>query len=285
MAALEESMVYSIGDAARLVGTNTNSLRRWEGEGLIQPRRTRGGHRLFDQADVERLRQINYLRRFAKINSAAIRLQMGAATRPRSGSALPVPDATLGSNLRARRRALKLSLAEISARSGLSISFLSSVERGQCGISLGNLFRLADAYGTTVPGLQGRTSSRGAEAANRRMRYVANRGRVVIEDLIASPRALEAQRIQIAPGGESEEPYRHPGEEFICVLAGQVTFWLDEREQYVLVAGDTLSFASTRVHSWRNESSEDATVLWVNAPVVHGPVGDTARQATGARPH
>jgi quercetin dioxygenase-like cupin family protein len=63
--------------------------------------------------------------------------------------------------------------------------------------------------------------------------------RVLIEDLIASPGALEAQRIEVQPGGGSGEAYTHPGEEFIYVLGGCLCFLIDEAEQYRLGEGDS----------------------------------------------
>ena len=101
-----------------------------------------------------------------------------------------------------------------------------------------------------------------------RPRFVAEHGLVVIEDLITRRGALEAQRIEIQPGGGSEEPYAHPGEEFIYVLAGQLAFWIDEREHYCLQAGDALCFFSTKLHRWRNDGDTPTTVLWINVPVV-----------------
>jgi quercetin dioxygenase-like cupin family protein len=152
----------------------------------------------------------------------------------------------------------------------LSISFLSAVERGQTSISLGNLFKLADIYGTTVPGLNpaSRREQRAMLHPGDRPRFVAEHGLVVIEDLITTPGALEAQRIEIQPGGGSDEPYAHPGEEFIYVLVGQLAFWIDECEHYCLRAGDSLCFSSTQLHRWRNDGDTPTTVLWINVPVV-----------------
>lgn len=274
MPAIRQAVVYSIGEAARLAGVSQAAVRRWEGEGLLRPRRTPGGHRLYEDADIARLRHITYLRRFAGINSAAIRLQLGRAPDGPTNADPADLDASLGPRLRARQRALGFSLADVSATSGLSISFLSSVERGRSGVSLDNLLRLAQAYATTIPGLQAGDLRQRATTPGR-LRHLANRGRVLIEDLIASPRALEAQRIEIAPGGESENAFIHRGEEFIYVLEGEVTLWLDEHELHVLHPGDALTFASTRAHSWRNEGPDRATVLWVNASVVfHSADGD-----------
>jgi mannose-6-phosphate isomerase-like protein (cupin superfamily) len=163
-----------------------------------------------------------------------------------------------------------LSLSEVAERSGLSTSFLSAVERGQSSISLGNLFKLADAYGTTVPGLnpEYRREQRHILHPQDRPRFVSSHGLVIIEDLITRSGAIEAQRIEVQPGGGSEEPYAHPGEEFIYVITGQLAFWIGDDEQYLLQAGDSLYFPSTHLHRWRNEGGVPTTVLWINVPVV-----------------
>jgi quercetin dioxygenase-like cupin family protein len=106
----------------------------------------------------------------------------------------------------------------------------------------------------------------------------------VIEDLIAAPGALEAQRIVVRPGGGSEGAYSHPGEEFVYVLAGELTFWLDERRRFLLTGGDSLAFRSTRPHRWRNDGAVPTTLLWINAPLVAAADGGAGgRDAVGRR--
>lgn len=276
---------HSIGEAARLTGVSRALLRLWERERLIQPARTPGGHRLYSGDDVRRLRQIARLRRMERLNVAAIRRELGpvAAAPPAAASE---PDPGPGARLRALRRERGWSLAKVARESGLSISFLSAVERGQSSISVGNLFKLANAYGTTVPGLNPDYQAEPGEGLllhpGDRPRYVAGSGRVVIEDLVTRPGALEAQRIEIHPGGGSEDAYTHPGEEFVYVLAGRLRFWLDERETYQLEAGDALTFRSTRPHRWLNDGDATAKVLWINVPVMEQESSVTARRV-GAR--
>ena len=277
-------LFHSIGETSRLTGVSRGMLRVWERERLINPRRTPGGHRLYSSNDVLRLRQIARLRRVDRLNMAAIRRELGTA----DGATTPPGSTTLsdlGKRLRALRTERHWSLTEVAEKSGLSVSFLSAVERGQSSISVASLFKLADAYGTTVPGLSPDYQShhRSLLHPRERPRYVAGRGLVVIEDLIASPGALEAQRIEIQPGGGSEEGYAHPGEEFIYILEGQLTFWIDESERYGLQTGDSLYFRSTRLHRWRNDGDTLTTVLWINVPVVElAPAGVAKRDA--ARP-
>jgi len=277
-------ILHPIGEAARLTGVSRGLIRLWERERLITPRRTPGGHRLYSSSDLKRLRQIARLRRMDRLNAAAIRRELGVPDEP-EGPPPPVPELDLGRRLRALRNARELSLATVAERVGLSVSFLSAVELGQSSIAIGNLFKLADAYGTTVPGLSAdyRTERRSVLHPEDRPRYVASQGAVIIEDLIASLGAIEAQRIEIQPNGGSEEPYAHPGEEFIYVLAGQLTFWLEERERYVLRAGDSLYFRSTQLHRWWNDASEPATVLWINVPLVEAGASDAGERAKARR--
>ena len=53
--------VFGISVAADLVGTGVQNLRAYEKAGLVDPRRTPGGTRLYSMADIERLRQITAL--------------------------------------------------------------------------------------------------------------------------------------------------------------------------------------------------------------------------------
>jgi MerR family transcriptional regulator, heat shock protein HspR len=50
--------VYGISIAADLVGTGAQNLRAYERAGLVEPRRTAGGTRLYSSDDVARMRRI-----------------------------------------------------------------------------------------------------------------------------------------------------------------------------------------------------------------------------------
>lgn len=51
--------LYSIGEVAALCNINPVTLRAWQRRyGLLKPKRSDGGHRLFDSADIERIREI-----------------------------------------------------------------------------------------------------------------------------------------------------------------------------------------------------------------------------------
>ncbi len=262
------AVLYSIAEVASLTELSPATVRAWERDGLIRPRRTAGGHRLYSDVDVDRLRRIRYLRHVARLNAAGVRRELGPAENPpvEANGGVTATDPNLGPRLRAARTEKGLALADAARTTGLSVSFLSAVELGQSGISLVNLFKLAELYGVTIASLQDghQNAPRRVLRPGGRPRYVVDDGRVTVEDLIDQAGKLRATMMEIAPGGESGDAYTHPGEEFVYVLAGQVAFWVDEDEYHELRAGESIHLFSTLLHRWRNIGETSASLLWVN---------------------
>jgi MerR family transcriptional regulator/heat shock protein HspR len=63
---------YMISVAADLVGMHPQTLRIYENKGLIRPKRTTGGTRLYSDADVERLKLIQRLTTELGLNLAGV---------------------------------------------------------------------------------------------------------------------------------------------------------------------------------------------------------------------
>jgi len=66
--------IYMISIAAELVGVHPQTLRQYEDKGLVRPKRTPGGTRLYSEADVERLRIIQRLTTEVGLNLAGVEL-------------------------------------------------------------------------------------------------------------------------------------------------------------------------------------------------------------------
>ncbi|HEX9045185.1 MAG TPA: MerR family transcriptional regulator, partial [Candidatus Limnocylindrales bacterium] len=244
-----------IEEAARLVGVSPSAIRLWERQELVAPRRTNGGTRRYDSADLDRLVAVRRWRHEG-LNAAAIRRLSPSA--PAAGAradrtARRASSPGIGARLKALRAARRLTLRTAAARSGLSVSFISSLERGLTGASLTALRRLVGVYGVTVGELgasvhEGRADVHRLVRGSERRVLEAAPG-VRIEDLFAGPTALESQLFVLAPGASSEGFYAHPGEEFMYVLAGSLGVWLAGTEEfYRLEQGDALTFPSTVEH-------------------------------------
>ncbi len=65
---------YMISVAADLVGMHPQTLRIYENKGLVRPKRTPGGTRLYSEADIERLQLIQRLTTELGLNLAGVEL-------------------------------------------------------------------------------------------------------------------------------------------------------------------------------------------------------------------
>ena len=69
---MDERPRYMISVAADLVGMHPQTLRIYENKGLIRPKRTNGGTRLYSDADIERLQLIQRLTNELGLNLAGV---------------------------------------------------------------------------------------------------------------------------------------------------------------------------------------------------------------------
>lgn len=262
--AAEGEPALRIGDVARLVGVSPSTLRAWERAGLVAPTRGEGRHRRYSHADVARLRRARTLREHGYGHRALLRVLSNEA---------PVDGEPVGAKLRALRTRRGLSLRRAAVAAGVSIAYLSLIERGQATPTVALLQRVAAAYGGTLLEFfdQGEGNERGhnghklVRAGERRR--LRGFDRVQMEDLVRFPdAALQVEIFIVEPGGGSGGGYAHEGEEAVFVLEGQLQMWLDESECYNLESGDTLYFRGTQTHRWHNPGATPTRLFWVNTP-------------------
>lgn len=263
----KSGLSFRISEVSKMLNVSSSTLRQWENAGLTHPRRTKNGYRTYTREEVERLKSVQHLRLEKNLNVDAIRHLMGrAARRPASngdGHARVVP---IGNKLRKLRRERSMTLSEAAGGTGLSVSFLSCLERGQVHASVATLQRLAVFYKTNVLSFFG-----GAEQSSKLVRPsqridLSSEPGVHLELLAFGDRAMEPHLFRLAPGTSSGGSYHHEGEEFIFVVSGSCDVWLDEVEHYRLGAGDSLYFSSSQTHRWSNLYKKPAVLLWINTP-------------------
>ena len=71
---MNDRPMYMISVAAELAGMHPQTLRAYENKGLVRPKRTPGGTRLYSDADVDRLRIIQRLTTELGVNLAGVEL-------------------------------------------------------------------------------------------------------------------------------------------------------------------------------------------------------------------
>ena len=70
----QDEPCYSISVAARMVNLHPQTLRKYEDEGLVLPRRSPGNIRLYSPDDVDRLHKINRLSTDLGVNLAGVHI-------------------------------------------------------------------------------------------------------------------------------------------------------------------------------------------------------------------
>jgi len=252
-----------IGDVARKVGVSPSVIRSWESLGLARPQRTESKYRLYTAEDVKLLKRARFLRKVRGLNAAAI-----VQLLKREGKVKPASNGkpgAIGAQLRQLRTRRGLSLAQVAQSIGISVGFLSALERSQMSGSVGTLRKLARFYKTNILDFfeAGGASSRRVRPAQRK---VLEAGDGVRMELLAwGDTVMEPHLFRVAPDAGSGESYSHEGEEFIYVLRGELEITVDG-EDYQLKTGDSFYFESTTPHRWRNPGQRQTLLLWVNTP-------------------
>src|ERR671931_39000 len=183
------------------------------------------------------------------------------------------PDATtevdVGERLRAIRRSRRATLRTIAARSGLSESFLSQVERGHSSASIASLRRIADALGVSMADLFGPDGVPGPRVLRRDERPALSFG-ILGRKMLLTPRPLHhlevfAGELEVS-GSTGPEPYAHgDSEELFVVISGNVQLELDG-ELFELERGDSIDYRSSTPHRVANVGQELAEVMWIISP-------------------
>ena len=259
-----DGQVYlKIGDVARLVGISPSAIRGRENFGLTRPRRTESKYRLYTNDDVRLLKKARYLRKVRGLNAPAIvqMLKREGAIKPLAAKA----NGSIGRRLRQLRTKRSLSLAEVAAAAGISVGFLSALERSQMTASIGTLRRLARYYRTNILDFfdPSESNTRLVRPAKRK---VLEAGPGVRMELLAwGNTVMEPHLFRVAPHAGSGESYAHEGEEFLFVLRGELLMEL-AGEEYHLKRGDSFYFESATPHHWKNPGRSETWLLWVNTP-------------------
>ena len=192
------------------------------------------------------------------------------------------PTASPGDHIRAVRKRIGLTLSELSARTGLAVSTLSKLEKGNVSLSYDKLMLLSKGLGVDMAELL--HDAPGARPApggsGRRVVHRAGEGQVVetqsyqqlylasellnkrFTPLIAEVHARSLEEF-VAEFGDL---IRHPGEEFAYVLEGEIEFRTELYAPTRLKAGDSIYFDSEMGHAYLKVSEGPCRILATCAP-------------------
>lgn len=184
--------------------------------------------------------------------------------RPKSKS-----DPKLGALIRKRRKQLELTLQALCDDAGLSVGYLSQVERGHATPSLGTLAQIARGLDVELEYFIAKPKPASAlSRAGARPQFSLDGSSIVYESIGADfPGAELSSYILHVPPGYASETVSHDGEEIIFLLDGQITQKLDG-QSFILQSGDSLHYSGATPHAWSNTSSTTVRILWTGTLAV-----------------
>ncbi|MEP2785037.1 MAG: XRE family transcriptional regulator [Pseudoruegeria sp.] len=177
----------------------------------------------------------------------------------------------LGAALRTRRKDLKRTMQSVADAAGLSVGFISQVERGLSAPSLSSLASIAKALDAEISHFMPQPSGaqQTTHSASRLAYSVAGSG-VSYERLSTTFGGSHLHSVIVhEPPGHRLEPISHDGEEMFYIIDGEITVEIEGTAE-VLGQGDSMHFDSRRVHSTWNHGSSTASILWCGTMDIFG---------------
>jgi transcriptional regulator with XRE-family HTH domain len=192
------------------------------------------------------------------------------------------PTPTPRDHIRSVRKRLGLTLSQVGERTGLAVSTLSKLEKGNVSLSYDKLMLLSKGLGVDMAELLHDTQgSRPAPSGGgRRVVHRAGDGQVVdtqsykqtylasellnkrFTPLIAEVRARTLDEFK----AEFGDLIRHPGEEFAFVIEGEVAFHSELYAPVILKVGDSIFFDSEMGHAYLKASEDTCRLVASCAP-------------------
>lgn len=170
---------------------------------------------------------------------------------------------SIGDAIRLRRKDLKLSMQTVADQAGLSVGFISQVERGLTAPSLGSLVSIAKVLELPLRSLLDQPQDSGEMTRqSARTAYQVPGAEMSYERLSTSFSGSVLHSVIVhEPPGYRAEPISHEGEEMFFILQGSITVEI-EGAVHVLNQGDSLHFDSRRTHSTWNHTDASSSILW-----------------------
>jgi transcriptional regulator with XRE-family HTH domain len=172
---------------------------------------------------------------------------------------------SVGERVRNYRRVRGLTLSDLSEATGLSSSMLSTIERGQTGISVASIHAIAQALDVSITSLFQSTGPGDPVVRCESQRREVTTGGAIRTLILADPETrLEFHVYDFAPGTASAaSPTVHNGMEYGVNLGGRIEVEIDG-QKHVLDEGDAIRYSTRSGHLMRNTGSVPARGVWVN---------------------
>lgn len=175
----------------------------------------------------------------------------------------------IGPKVRSLRKQAGLSLQQLAELSDVSAAAIHKIEQSGMVPTITTLLKVAGALGRPVSYFVNEEEASADPTVHTpsslaRPIYTSHTG-ITLEGITGAYGRfqLAGARATVIPGASSgDAPLKHPGEELVYVVEGQLEFAVDG-STYLLAAGDALHFRAIQPHSWRNPGDRETFALWM----------------------
>lgn len=174
----------------------------------------------------------------------------------------------LGKAIKQRRVSKGKALREIAELSGLSVSYLSQVERDAISPSLKSLARIAQALEAPIVSLFLNHDTSPGSVVRRGKRVKISLPDTDLRYELLSPNVsgrVEFLLLRVQEGKGQDKLITHEGEEHVFLIQGTLEVRVGER-QYTLKAGDSICFDSSFPHTFNNVGEGEVIGIIAAAP-------------------
>lgn len=174
-----------------------------------------------------------------------------------------------GSIIRRTRKAQNMTLEDLAEKTGLSLSFISQVERGITNPSINSLRKIALALNTPLSlFFEEGSSNNGPVVRKNERRVLVNTDSRLTYQLLSQDlnRRIEFLLTRLEVGSTSaESPMTHKGEEAALVLQGECRIQLGD-DKYDLKEGDSIYITENTPHKFTNTANVPLIIISAISP-------------------
>lgn len=177
----------------------------------------------------------------------------------------------LGQRVRDIRKARGWTLQDLGDKTGLAVSTISKMERGDISLTYDRFMRLAQGLGLDVGELFDTTPDsfeQGSVSVTRagtgpRHDTETYRYEMIAADLSGKHMVPMTGKVKAKSVTQFDALVSHVGEEFLYLLSGSLTVHIAGRDTISLAPGDSLYFDSSMGHAYLSAEEDDANILVV----------------------
>ena len=176
-----------------------------------------------------------------------------------------------GEKLRLVREHKGYTLKVVAQKAGVSESLVSQIERNHVSPAIDTLLALADVLDINLEYLfEEYRKERPVRIVRYNERPTINEDDIRYEELSKPDRSdtnsIESYVLKIPVGSHTHHgSYGHTGREVGIIIKGTAKF-IYENKEYILEAGDSVSFSAGAPHMVENAGDSELEAIWINTP-------------------